>query len=130
MRPARARRGFASGAWFVMVVTLLLAVSWQSFVIQTHRHVDPAVSTIASALTVTAPDKIQLPGKKAPVDLPTNCSICRATAHAGHALLPAPVAIEAPVFASYWITQVTPQGLTLAGRSHAWHSRAPPSLQA
>ena len=129
--PARGRSlGWPSrirAAWLATLAAVLLAFSWQSFVTQTHQHFDPgAVSAAAPAMADGAG-----PRRESPSDLPANCSICRALAHAGALVPPAPIEFGAPAPAVFRLAPATPLGLTHAGRSHAWQSRAPPhQLQA
>lgn len=111
-------------AWFATMVALLLAFTWQSFIVQTHRHYDFSAATSASLA-------VQQPGKSSPADLPASCPICSELAHVGQAVLPTPVTIAAPAPAPVWLTTTAPLALSRSERSHAWQSRAPPThLQA
>ncbi len=112
-----------------MVAALVLALSWQSFVTQTHRHSDPLAASIAAG-SAQADSGAQKPGKPSPSDLPANCSICRQMANAGAALLPAPVAIAAPAYIAFHPATAPPLGEAAVQRSHRWQSRAPPTFQA
>ena len=114
--------------WAAMLAVLLLALSWQSVVSQTHRHFHAPAGTVLAI----AQDASSLPGKgqQAPYDPASDCSICRQIAHAGAALLPDPVAIEAPAFAEFRPGETPPLDPASVRRSHAWRSRAPPALQA
>jgi hypothetical protein len=112
--------------WFAMMMAILLAFTWQSFVTQTHRHYD-ALSAAAATTGVA----VQQAGKSSPADLPASCPICSELAHAGQVILPAPVTLAAPIESPVWLASTTPLALSRAERSHAWRSRAPPaSLQA
>lgn len=109
-----------------LIVALLLAVTWQSFVTQTHRHYDRGAIAAAAAVQEGGGAALDPQGKHAPSGLPDNCPICREIAHAGPVVLPAPVAIFVPVAVAFFATLAAPLGLALAGRSHIWRSRAPP----
>ena len=113
------KQGVMRALWMAVLVAVLLAYSWQSFLVQTHRHLDGA-RTAASA----GADGVQRQNQSP--DQPANCFLCRELAHAGHVVLPAPVVIEAPVVASFWLAVILLAGLSLSQRSHAWRSRAPP----
>lgn len=114
---ASARR---SAGWFATLVAMLLAFSWQSVVTQTHQHLNPAVAGKADGADSMRPDR------QSPFDLPANCPICREIAHAGPALLPAPIVVAAPAPPPVWRAETAGLRKTLASRSHAWRSRAPP----
>ena len=119
-----------SARWLALVAAVLVAFLSQSFVTQTHRHWDPAATSAVTAAQSGGAAQ-QSPGRQSPADLPDNCPICRALAHAGPVLLPMAVAIDVPSPVSFWRAAASNPGLSLAGRSHAWQSRAPPSqLQA
>lgn len=121
VRPAGAVK---RASWFAMMMAVLLAFTWQSFVTQTHRHYD-------ASSTKTASLALQQAGKSSPSDLPATCPICSELAHAGQVILPTPVTIAAPAESPVWLATTTPLALSRADRSHAWRSRAPPlSLQA
>ena len=115
--PARMRR-------FAMVLAMLLAIIWQSFVTQTHIHADPGTYAIAIAGNANTP--AQLKTGQAPSDLPATCPICQEIAHAGSYLSSTAFAFQPPVPIFVWRT-VAPSGArALQQRSHAWRSRAPP----
>jgi len=117
--PSQLRAG-----WLVVLAAMVLALSWQSFLTQTHRHFDP-VSTEASAQARdAAPSGVD---RQSPSDLPANCQICREVAHAGSYLLPAPIGFDAPAPGVFWLAVVALAVVALVRRSHAWRSRAPPS---
>ncbi|MEZ0242528.1 MAG: DUF2946 family protein [Sphingomonas sp.] len=119
------------GGWSALLLAFLLfAVSWQSFLTQTHHHFDSGRVASTAAANVADADP-QRSGQQSPSDLPSNCAICREIAQSGHFLLPAPVAIAAPEPVTFWVAGVTPPALAPAQHSHAWRSRAPPyQLQA
>ncbi len=104
--------------WRTMLLAALLAFSWQSFLIQTHRHYDRASVSSASASRQS--------NRQLPADTPANCPICSEIAHAGPVMLPTPIEIIAPAPATFHAADTRPLGLSLVQRSHAWRSRAPP----
>lgn len=116
--PSRLRSG-----WQAILLAVLLAFSWQSFVVQTHQHLN--TGAFSGAANAQADANKQRPGRQSPGDLPS-CSICREISHAGTYLLPAPIDFEAPVPVTFWLGTALLSGLALASRSHAWQSRAPP----
>jgi hypothetical protein len=135
LRQSRDRRGYASTygprwtsarmrtAWYAILVAVLLAFSWQSFLTQTHRHYAPNI--VAPPAKVDSV-RLSVPGPQSPSDLPANCPICHEIAHIGHAVLPAPILLVAPVSLTFWQAFAIVSGPELAPRSHAWRSRAPP----
>jgi hypothetical protein len=116
VRPAG---GLKRASWFAMMMAILLAFTWQSFVAQTHRHYDASASRTANLA-------LQQAGKSSPSDLPATCPICGELAHAGQVILPTPVTIAAPAESPVWLATTAPLSLSRADRSHAWRSRAPP----
>jgi len=112
--------------WRAMLLAVLLAFSWQSFITQTHRHFAPAATAAALGKAGIA---ARQPGRQLPSDTPASCPICSEIAHAGPIMLPAPVEVIAPAAASFHAADTRPLTLALLQRSHAWRSRAPPSLQ-
>lgn len=123
-KPAATRLARTPGVqrlWLALVGALLLSLSWQSVVLQTHQHFSPlARAATASGTSVS--------NGQSPADLPANCPICRELAHAGPVVLPAPVALDAPAPLVFWFAVSVLLGLALVQRSHAWRSRAPPAL--
>ena len=109
-----------SAPWLAVLAAVLFAFLAQSFVLQTHQHWDPIAAAKADS---AGPQK---PGKAPAEDQQTNCPICRELAHAGPVLLPAPIGLDAPALVSFWLGITLLLGLSLAARSHAWQSRAPP----
>lgn len=119
---ARMRSG-----WHALLLALLVAFSWQSFVTQTHLHYEPGIAAAASAAPAAADQAVpQPPAKKSPFELPSSCPVCREIAHAGPILPPAPLELAAPVPAAVWLALTLLLGVALVQRSHAWQSRAPP----
>jgi hypothetical protein len=116
----------------------LLAVALQSFVVQTHIHVQqPAVRAQAVGLITLAAasvaDSTIVSGQAgAPVDNypinrdPANCPLCKELTHSGQyvssasvlATLPFPATVNFIVF-----REIAP---TLFAASHTWRGRAPP----
>jgi hypothetical protein len=113
---ARPAGGVKRATWFAMMMAILLAFTWQSFVAQTHRHYDASAAKTAA---------LQQGGTSSP-DQPASCPICSELAHAGQVILPAPVTIAAPAEAPVWLATTAPLALSRSERSHAWRSRAPP----
>jgi hypothetical protein len=121
----------------VMAMFGLLAVALQSFVVQTHIHVQPpafrtqAVSLITLAAASIADSEVSgqtgLPADNYPVNRdPANCPLCKELTHSGQyvssasvlATLPFPVTVNFVVF-----REIAP---SLFAASHTWRGRAPP----
>lgn len=116
----------------------LLAVALQSFVVQTHIHVQqPAYRTQAVSLITLAAASIAgadlasgqagIPVDNYPVNRdPANCPLCKELTHSGQyvssasvlATLPFPVTVNFVVF-----REIAP---SLFAASHTWRGRAPP----
>lgn len=121
---ALATGGRVRGPWLAVVMAVLFAFTAQSFVSQTHQHFGPDGLSLGSVAATAAP---QSPDRSAPQpDLPSHCAICRAVAHAGDYLLPAPVVLATPVARTGWVEVATRAVPSRILRSHAWRSRAPP----
>jgi hypothetical protein len=135
----RARVGLSIRLPHLFVAVLgLLAVALQSFVVQTHIHVQqPAFHTQAVSLITLAAASItssELASGQAgtPVDNyplnrdPANCPLCKELTHSGQyvssasvlATLPFPVTVNVIVF-----REIAP---SLFAASHTWRGRAPP----
>ncbi|MBO9602116.1 MAG: hypothetical protein J7496_06375 [Novosphingobium sp.] len=100
---------------FAVLVAFLL----QSFVTATHVHNPaPVASGIAAAHGSTH--------QRVPTEPASNCPICHAVAQSGHFLTPAPVMFAAAGSAALWLYLAAFRAPAESGRSHAWHSRAPP----
>ncbi|RYE03511.1 MAG: hypothetical protein EOP61_04295 [Sphingomonadales bacterium] len=116
-------------AWRTMLLAVMLAVSWQGFVSQTHRHPEGASPFGGGTVLV---DVAASTDGKSPLKLPDACPICRELNHAGSMLLPTPVAIALPVQLDAPAAEpllATPGHVQPV--SHGWQSRAPPeTLQA
>ncbi|MEP7004619.1 MAG: DUF2946 family protein [Sphingomonas bacterium] len=114
---------------FAIVLAMLLAILWQSFVTQTHVHANPGVYATAISHSAGAPTRLK--AGEGPSDLPATCPICQEIAHAGSYLSPAAVALQPPIPVDLWRTATPALSPALRQRSHAWQSRAPPhQLQA
>lgn len=124
--------GRLATAWRAMLLAVMLAVSWQGFVAQTHHHPDSG-SAFASTMGATVlVDVAASADRKTPLKLPDSCPICRELAQAGSALLPPPAEFTPPV-ATAMAAADTPPALPsrIHPVSHRWQSRAPPQhLQA
>lgn len=112
---------------FVLLVAVL-ALSWQSFITQTHRHWPEDMAPVHVAAGAHLKPGVA-PFRPAP-DLPANCPICREIYHAGTFLLPPDIAIPQGLVAPVWLFLALALALTRQTRSHGWNSRAPPLPQA
>jgi len=118
-----------AAAWRGILLAVMLAVSWQGFVAQTHRHPEGG-SPFAGATVMV--DVAASAEHKKPLKLPDSCPICRELSHAGSVLLPTPVEVAVPVAVAAPAAD-TRLGIRAQVRpvSHRWQSRAPPqTLQA
>ncbi len=136
---SRARAAFRLGLpHLFMAVFGLLAVALQSFVVQTHIHVQSpayrtqAVSLITLAAASLAGADLASGQAGAPVDNypvnrdPANCPLCKELSHSGQyvssasvlATLPFPVTVNIIAF-----REIAP---SLFAASHTWRGRAPP----
>jgi hypothetical protein len=119
------RRG---GAWRALAARLAtLAVLFQCFIVQPHvdfHGQNFAAAALASA-TPAGPTALDR-HKDGPAQTP--CLICQAAALTGGMLLNAPPAL-APLHGGFIATAaVRVQPVFVLSPSHAWRSRAPPSL--
>ena len=109
-----------ANAWFLAVLLVsLIAVTWQSFVTQTHIHPSAPASGSQSA---TAQFSRPIPKSGLPID----CPICHDSALAGHYLSSGAPVLLAPIPAILWLFVAAPLVSGRRDRSHAWRSRAPP----
>jgi hypothetical protein len=112
----------------MIALTALLAFLCQSFVTQTHLHLDPAARAVALAGPAASPVALKA-GQPSP-DVP-DCPICREISHGGTYLPSVPVAIQTIAPVTVWQVVLPPRALAPSQYSHAWRSRAPPThLQA
>jgi hypothetical protein len=120
------RTGSGAAGWLraVLLTALLLALSWQSYVVGTHAH-QPVASGPAGAILHRAPAQ----DRRAPA-APDPCPICQQISIAAAYLPAPPVTVAAPALALVWygatatLVHLPPQ------RSHAWRSRGPPTAPA
>jgi hypothetical protein len=101
----------------------MLAFLCQSFVTQTHLHLDPAARAVALAGPAAAPAALKA-GQPSP-DVP-DCPICREISHGSTYLPSVPVAIQTIAPATIWQAVLPSSALAPSQSSHAWRSRAPP----
>lgn len=113
-------------AWRAMLLAMMLAVSWQGFVAQTHRHPEDRSQSAGATVIV---DIAASADRKTPLKLPDSCAICRELAHAGSALLPTPAEFVPPAPITAPVAEA-PRALPahVQPPSHGWQSRAPPQL--
>ena len=127
-RPSRSGRRLGAG-WVAVLLAMLVAFSWQSFVAETHNHFAraPLPTTANAARPVTTSSSDQ----NSPFDSPANCPICREIAQSAAYLPPAPIVLPVPQAMLVWLVAGLAFGLILERRALGWHSRAPPTqLQA
>ncbi|WP_404711848.1 hypothetical protein [Sphingomonas sp. MMS24-J13] len=105
----------------LFAIVALIALAWQSIVVQSHVHLDTNATPAAIHRTQT------LQHRSAPADTPADCPICRQFAHAGHYLSPGGFPFTAPAVHGFWRAIGSLAGWIGERRSHAWHSRGPPS---
>ena len=118
-----------SALWLLTLLVALLALTWQSFIVQTHLHASP--DGFATELTGNVASPAQLESGHSAPDAPSPCPICQEIAHAGSYLVPSEPGFHLPPSVVAWY--IVSPSLTIAPRqrSHAWQSRAPPhQLQA
>ena len=120
--PLLSRRSARPGR-FLLLLAALLAFSWQSFVVQTHRHDGVGIASAAGPSTAGA---AQVRAAKAPADRSDHCPICREIAQAGHCIAPTGVALHIPAISVLALVSTVASAFRLGHRSHGWLSRAPP----
>ncbi|MBL8546636.1 MAG: hypothetical protein JNL81_09225 [Hyphomonadaceae bacterium] len=107
------------------VLTALLAVFLQAFVVQTHVHVSG--TTYAAGYTQQIGDAHDLSvDASAGGDHQVSCVICQAMSTAGTAMLPGAAIIAASLQSS--ADAIIALALAPRVHSHSWRSRAPPSI--
>ena len=121
-RAPTGRRGLAASAHAIVLLVLLLAVSWQSFVVGTHAHRPPALAAIPGETLHRAPTHDRRP----PV-APDSCPICQQISIAAAYLPAPPVGFAAPAQALAWYGAWAALDRLPRQRSHGWRSRGPPS---
>ena len=126
------RRTLRSALSMALCWLAVLAIGYQSIVLQSHIHVVSLAGweqsgAVADASAGSSEDRQPDGSGKAPGDSdPSHCFICRQITLAGAAVLPpasAPVLIEQTLVAEAPVTQVF---AVRTISSHAWRSRAPP----
>lgn len=122
----RAAPGTWPGGWLraVLLPVLLLALSWQSYVVGTHAH-QPVVSGPAGALLERAPAH----DRRTPT-APDQCPICQQISVAAAYLPAPPVTFMVPWNALVWYGAAAIRDHLPRQRSHEWRSRGPPAAPA
>ncbi len=110
--------------WLATLFVALLALTWQSFIVQTHVHA--CLDGCATGLAANASSPAQLETGQSAPGAPTPCPICQEIVHAGSYLVPSLPAFHLPPSVVAWY--IVAPSLTIAPRqrSHGWQSRAPP----
>jgi len=121
-----------------MAVFGLLAVALQSFVVQTHIHVQqPAYRTQAVSLITLAAASIAgadfasgqtgIPADNYPVNRdPANCPLCKELTHSGQYVSSASVLATLPFAVTVNVIVFREIAPSLFAASHTWRGRAPP----
>lgn len=116
----------------------LLAVALQSFVVQTHIHVQqPAFRTQAISLITLAASSMAgvelalgqdgLPADNYPVNRdPANCPLCKELTHSGQYVSSASVLATLPFSVTVNFIVFREIAPSLFAASHTWRGRAPP----
>lgn len=112
--------------WTALLLAVTLSLSWQSLLTQTHQHPASTFAPIAAKLLGTNASA-DLPDRKSS-DQPADCPICRVIAHAGHYLSPALGSFDTPIATAFSFAAPAALHTAIVQRSHAWQSRAPPTL--
>lgn len=113
------------GRSIAFVLTALLAIFLQAFVVQTHVHVSGATYTASYA-------QLSGGGHGLSIDVSTGgdhqvaCVICQAMATAGTALMPNAAIVAATVQSNADAVLALAQAPRV--HSHSWQSRAPPTF--
>lgn len=113
-----------SSRWWALVLAALFTFSLQSFVTQTHLHLE-AVGAPGSTFVQTGDD--HRGHHDSSPDSQDDCPLCHAADQAGHYLLPTAFAFDAPLPAPLWRAPVALVGKADGQKSHAWRSRGPPT---
>ena len=114
----------------------LLAVALQSFVVQTHIHIQQPAVRAHTLITLAA---ASLPGSElasaqssAPVDNypinrdPAHCPLCKELTHSGQYVSSASVLATLPVTVTVNFVVFREIAPSLFAASHTWRGRAPP----
>lgn len=123
MSVRRALSGGGGGSRIALLFCLLVALAWQSCVIQTHIHPVLGRQALSSLASVqTAPR-----GGRTLPDRPATCPICQEAAFSGQYVAAGPAWLVSPAIAIAWYHSAMSRPSRRDLRSHAWNSRAPPA---
>ena len=120
-RPAAAMRRRP----MAFVLTALLAVFLQAFVVQTHVHAAGATYSVSYAQQSGGAHDLTIDASAAG-DHQVVCVICQAMTTAGTAMVPSTAIVVAAAQSS--AEAVVALALAPRVHSHSWRSRAPPSF--
>ena len=104
---------------------LAVALLFQGLVVQTHAHA--GADRYATATSTVGAITTAVDGRKDGPATPA-CPLCEEKALFGAYLLGGSIAIATPVAAAYHYAAAFLPLLQLRASSHAWQSRAPPTL--
>ncbi len=107
-----------------LIAFTLLALVFQTFVVQTHIHVTAARASFGIEKSAGQGQK---PDKFPPADDPANCPICQELLHAGAFVTPTPTALLVSTAVTVVHMVVAEIATTEIVTSHGWKSRAPPT---
>jgi hypothetical protein len=130
---ARLRRERSSASRIVVTFVALIAFILQSYVTQTHIHIEgESAFGFATARTV-APDTASKTasqnrehGRHVPSDDPAHCPFCQEILYAGHFVAPAPVAVIQLAFVTAPAAIAHEISVAKSPVSHSWRGRGPP----
>ncbi len=105
----------------IALFCLLIALAWQSCLVQTHVHSDQGVRALSLLASVRADT-----GSGTPSDTPATCPICQEAALSGHYVAAGPFMLAPPAVAIAWYGPAVSRPTRRDLKSHAWNSRAPP----
>ena len=112
-----------------LIVAALFAILWQSFVVGAYGHAHHHAAPAVVAAGVAADRGAAAASDDGPVRQdPADCPVCWEMAHDGVFLLPDIAAFHAPEPEIIWGDRALARYASRQGRSHAWRSRAPPSI--
>jgi len=105
-------------------VLVLLAFTFQTFVLQTHVHSAASLKLAQAAGTLdpAGSSKTKVPANQDP----SNCPICKEFVHSGSFIAPGAIAIAPPTVAISVILFTAERTIVAPPASHAWRGRAPP----
>ena len=136
---ASATRTHRPSFWGLALLALL-ALTIQSFVVQTHIHIPQAagraqtVSIVALAQNIlagpaseSAQDNQAAPRDRFPItEDPSNCPLCQEVAHSGQFIASAASLAYLPVTATVNFIVFIEVAPSILAASHTWRGRAPP----